>query len=417
MYFDGLFAEMSPHQGDALQNPVAESTIHETRNGPKSVSPTQRNNAQSDFTTREGHGFSLQEETATEGLLAHGSRTRWNDEDNGYVCEDDYEDDEDADDPENDSASKRRSVTSANGIPESAGASPSIPTKDPQSIGQGTERPGGKRRKQELHRRHSKRYRDNLGELFHELELILPQVMPDCRLKTKSQIIATSVNAVKRLKTEVSTLEMRFVMSSGANRAKWVEETVENAPVIQDAIEPFMRLILGLQRWKHSELWMRTADNGVDYPNRMKVRAMCPFCLRLERVTSATYTSNSPSNAQHFKEFIEGSEVMTFEAGDDSLVGRIATSLSPEWIDLNDKASLTGFKRGHLALRCGLVVCFAVPVLVRGHVTAVVLFYDNQPRSDIPQGIKVAQDLASAIGNCYGAMMDTLPPQNRGQNS
>lgn len=237
----------------------------------------------------------------------------------------------------------------------------------------------GKRRKQELHRRHSKRYRDNLGELFSELEQILPQVVPDCKLKTKSQIIATSVSAVKQLKNEVGTLEMRYVMSSQSNRARWVEDTVASAAVIQDAIEPFMRLLLGLQAWKHAELWTRAGSSTQ---------------LRLERVTSAG----------RFLDFVKGSQVITFEAGDDSLVGRIAQSLQPEWLDLHSKDALTRFKRGALALSCGLCVCFAVPFLVRGHVVAVVLFYDNTPRADVNARVSVAQDLASAIGNCFGAL-------------
>ena len=251
----------------------------------------------------------------------------------------------------------------------------------------------GKRRKQELHRRHSKRYRDNLGELFSELEQILPQVVPDCKLKTKSQIIATSVSAVKQLKSEVSTLEMRYVMSSPSNRARWVEDTVSNATVIQDAIEPFMRLLLGLQNWKHAELWMRIGEPCIDNP----------FSLRLERVTSATDPSRT-KHAHRFLEFVKGSQLISFEAGDDSLVGRIATSLSPEWLDLTSEHALSGFKRGQLALSCGLCVCFAVPFLVRGHVVAVVLFYDNTPRADVLARVSVAQDLASAIGNCYGAL-------------
>lgn len=251
------------------------------------------------------------------------------------------------------------------------------------------DKPVGKRRKQELHRRHSKRYRDNLGELFHELELILPQVVPGCKLKTKSQIIASSVSAVRQLKLDVSTLEMRYVMSSAGNRARWVDDVVSKAASLQDAVEPFMRLLLGLQSWKHSELWMRAGPAGPG-----------TFALRLDRVTSAA----AASGADAFVEFVEGSQVMTFAAGDDSMVGRIATTLSPEWVDLKDPASLRSFKRGELALKCGLIVCFAVPFLIRGHVAAVVMFYDNQPRVDTQQRISVAQDLASAIGNCYGSL-------------
>lgn len=361
MYFGDLFAEIEA-------NPDEESSIPPVVNAstalpPASLPPTQPSMLNFDAGV-----------LATSPLLAGAP---------GDPLPSPHDDEEDDGDDENSDSAR---VVSAAAAASVAGA-PSGPPPD---------RPTGKRRKQELHRRHSKRYRDNLGELFHELEQILPQVVPDCKLKTKSQIIATSVSAVKQLKTEVSTLEMRYVMSSAANRAKWVEETVASAAVIQDAIEPFMRLLLGLQSWKHAELWMRDPTPANASPDGS-------FALHLERVTSAADPARS-AHAQRFLEFIKGSQVLAFSAGDDSLVGRIATSLSPEWLDLKNEAVIAGFKRGELALRCGLVVCFAVPFLVRGHVTAVVLFYDNTPRGDMMQRVSVAQDLASAIGNCYGAL-------------
>lgn len=307
------------------------------------------------------------------------------------------EDGEDGDDEHSEGVHAVAAAAAAAAVPVPSQMLETSPVGDGGMGPADAERPSGKRRKQELHRRHSKRYRDNLGELFHELEQILPQVVPDCKLKTKSQIIATSVSAVKQLKTEVSTLEMRYVMSSAANRSKWVEETVAAAGVIQDAVEPFMRLLLRLQNWKHAELWMRipTTSPGASEEDGS-------FSLRLDRVTSANDPTRN-GHSQRYLEFVKGSQVLTFSSGDDSLVGRIATSLSPEWLDLNNDAAVAGFKRGELALRCGLVVCFAVPFLIRGHVKAVVLFYDNTPRGDVMQRISIAQDLASAIGNCYGA--------------
>lgn len=274
----------------------------------------------------------------------------------------------------------------------------------------------GKKRKQELHRRHSKRYRDNLGELFQSLEQLLPKVVPGCKLKTKSQIIANSVQAVKRLRAEVSSLEMQYVLSSPANRTKWVEDTVKKATCFQEVAEPFMRLLVGMQRWKHSELWCRYEvnvlpdgqDSGapVSTPTNtvqdLGPAASRKFFLKLERTASAhDITLSAIPDA--YKLFSELSQLQTFIVGDDSLVGRIASSLSPEWIDLRDPVSCRGFKRATSARQCGFSVCFAVPFLVRGHVFAAVLFFDDQPRGDVGPDISIAQDLASSLGNCYGA--------------
>lgn len=274
----------------------------------------------------------------------------------------------------------------------------------------------GKKRKQELHRRHSKRYRDNLGELFQNLEQLLPKVVPGCKLKTKSQIIANSVQAVKRLRAEVSSLEMQYVLSSPANRTKWVEDTVQKATCFQEVAEPFMRLLVGIQRWKHSELWSRyelnTLEDGQDTGTPVMnptntVHDLGPasskkFFLKLERTASAQDVT-ATAVPEAYKMFSQISQMVTFVAGDDSLVGRISTSLSPEWIDLQNPESCRGFKRVESARQCGFSVCFAVPFLVRGHVFATILFYDNQQRPDVGPDIDIAQDLASCLGNCYGA--------------
>lgn len=274
----------------------------------------------------------------------------------------------------------------------------------------------GKKRKQELHRRHSKRYRDNLGELFASLEQLLPKVVSGYKLKTKSQIIANSVQAVKRLRAEVSSLEMQFVLSSPANRAKWVEETVQKATCFQELAEPFMKLLVGIQRWKHSELWCRYEVDAIQHSINNESPTAIPttsvqdlgttasrkFFLKLERTTSA-HDVTATAVPDSYKNFSDISQSHTFMAGDDSMVGRIASSLSSEWIDLRDPEACRGFKRSSSARQCRFIVCFAVPFLVRGHVFASVLFYDDQERSDVGRDISIAQDLASCLGNCYGA--------------
>lgn len=363
-----------------------------------------------------------------------------------------------------------------------------------------------RKRKQELHRRHSKRYRDNMGELFQNLEGILPKVIPGCKLKTKSQIISHSVQAIVRLRTEVAALEMQYVLSSAANRTKWVEDTVSHATCFQDIVEPFMRLLLGMQHWKHSELWGRfEAETTTNYMPPSPCPSPCPspslspsrshshssqrqqHSKNIPKHNNSTASTNStymkstskmkynpkkskskktssdnnsagvlkksvsttqitststtmlrpvdkPTNSisdlgalssrkfflklmktasahdvtaqdipESYSKFSKQSQLQTLTAGDDSLIGRITRSLSPEWIDLTDPVSGNSFKRCEVAKQCGFIVCFAVPFLIRGHVFAAVLFFDDQPRSDISPDINIAQDLASSLGNCYGA--------------
>lgn len=284
----------------------------------------------------------------------------------------------------------------------------------------------GRKRKQELHRRHSKRYRDNLCDLFQSLEQLLPKVVPGCKLKTKNQIIANSVQAVKRLRAEVSSLEMQYVLSSPANRTKWVEDTVRKATCFQEVAEAFMKLLVGIQRWKHSELWSRyeaalTPDGRetgqpVDMPTNT-VGDLLPsatrFYLKLERVANA-HDITATKVPEEYLAFSKLSEAVTFSSGDDSLVGRIASRLSPEWIDLTDPDNSRGFKRSESAKKCGFSVCFAVPFLVRGRVFATILFYDDMHRTDIGPDINIAQTLSSCLGNCYGASVAQNSVGNEG---
>lgn len=281
--------------------------------------------------------------------------------------------------------------------------------------GQKRQTPAGKKRKQELHRRHSKRYRDNLGELFNSLEQLLPRVVPGCKLKTKSQIIANSVGAIKLLRSEVSALEIEYVLSSPANRTRWVEDTVCNAFCFQDVVDPFMRLLLSMQKWKHSELWSRHEMTVLSDGTERKVPVSKPtesvhelrsssqkrFFLKLQTTASANETP--PNVLPLYKRFSDNSREQVFSAGDNSLVGRTASSLSPEVIDLRSPESSNGFVRAQEALECQFIICFAVPFLVRGHVFAAVLFYDDRPRANVNADLNIAQDLASSLSNCYGA--------------
>eukprot|EP00178_Gracilaria_changii_P025595 TRINITY_DN78831_c0_g1_i1.p1 TRINITY_DN78831_c0_g1~~TRINITY_DN78831_c0_g1_i1.p1 ORF type:complete len:352 (+),score=46.20 TRINITY_DN78831_c0_g1_i1:191-1246(+) len=275
--------------------------------------------------------------------------------------------------------------------------------------------PAGKKRKQELHRRHSKRYRDNLGELFTSLEQLLPRVVPGCKLKTKSQIIANSVNAIKHLRSEVSTLEIQYVLSSPSNRTKWVEDTVNTALCFQDVVDPFMKLLLTMQRWKHSELWSRhevnTLADGTETRTPVPkptesvhdLRSSSPKMFFLKLLNTFTMHELDPVIRAAYQQFSDGARNQVNCVADNSLVGRVSSSLAPEVVDLGDTDSGSSFLRPRTAQECGFIVCFAVPFLVRGHVFAVVLFFDDQPRTNVSQDVNVAQDLASSLGNCYGA--------------
>ncbi|CDF34143.1 unnamed protein product [Chondrus crispus] len=139
-------------------------------------------------------------------------------------------------------------------------------------------------------------------------------------------------------------------------------------------------------------------------PTPSTTLARCPrkSFLKLD-ITASVHDITASTIPKVFRMFSKISHMATFVNDDNSIVGRTASKLSPEWIDLRDPESCHGFKRGEAARQCGFTACFALPFLVRGHVFASILFYDDQQRSDVRPDINIAQDIASCLGNCYGA--------------
>lgn len=60
------------------------------------------------------------------------------------------------------------------------------------------------------------------------------------------------------------------------------------------------------------------------------------------------------------------------------------------------------FSRANLAMCKGVMSCFAVPIVVFGRSTAVILFYDTDPRFDT-DSLKLAETIAGSIGTVFGA--------------
>jgi len=266
------------------------------------------------------------------------------------------------------------------------------------SFSEGDFRPLAPHIKKERHRKHSKRYRDNLGVLFAEVVDLLPQITPHCELQTKSKIISTCVAAMKSLRTEVSSLQMQYVTSSVENRNNWIRETVSTACVVQDVIEPCMRLLISLHGWRQSELWMHITNN---------VNCTDGGAFRLERVTSA----GAGDNSRGFLKFVNESRRYSFRKGDASIVGRAAHTCKSESVDLTSDTAWLEFTRCDIARPCDIGLCFALPFLVGGKVVAVIVFYDNSSSnrniSANEERFRYAEELASAMGNAYANKKNT----------
>lgn len=81
--------------------------------------------------------------------------------------------------------------------------------------------------------------------------------------------------------------------------------------------------------------------------------------------------------------------------------GRIMCTMRPEW--LPSLADEEAFQRSALAKEASLSVCFGVPFFVRGHVAAVVVFFDVEQRPYDAKCVDLAGSIAGLLGNAFGA--------------
>lgn len=74
--------------------------------------------------------------------------------------------------------------------------------------------------------------------------------------------------------------------------------------------------------------------------------------------------------------------------------------MRPEWLpSLGDTEA---FQRARLANDASLVMCFGVPVFVRGNVAAVTLFFDTAQRPYDAKCVDLAVNVASLLGSAFG---------------
>lgn len=76
-------------------------------------------------------------------------------------------------------------------------------------------------------------------------------------------------------------------------------------------------------------------------------------------------------------------------------------TMRPEW--LPSLADEEAFQRAQLAKEASLSVCFGVPFFVRGHVAAVVVFFDVEQRPYDAKCVDLAGTIAGLLGNAFGA--------------
>jgi hypothetical protein len=271
-----------------------------------------------------------------------------------------------------------------------------------------------KRKRLELRRVTSKRYRDTLGVLYSDLETLVPSVFPTARPRTKSQIIQVTGEAIRKLKQEVSGLEAQYILSCPANRLNWIERVVHSAPTFRDVSYLFMRLMIH-GGWSYAEMWSSSdsmcridTDDLIQIGQNSQASKVKGSGRMMQgqdelKMISSTYDDRILAMPSALASLTTASRQHTAQVGDASLVGIVTSTLCPKCLVLGESTSSSPSQLMQYVLQAGLKVCFALPLLVRGEIVTVVLLFAEEYNDATKSLHSVSEEMGAAIGNCYGA--------------
>lgn len=268
----------------------------------------------------------------------------------------------------------------------------------------------------DTHNSHTRRCRAKVNSKFQELLSILPMPPPKTGIKHKAQILDYAICVYRDIHARKTLLEAELALSSRSQLNAWVENIVTRSVSLQDALAPYLSLICTKGGWKYSEAWVPSQE-PVRIPQRPgkvegmsgESRVLTPATLvsspmaRLRlglAVIPSLGNTDDPDLQTKLERFRDRSRAFHCKARVD-LPGRVMCTMRPEWLpSLEDQEA---FPRARLARNATLVVCFAVPVFVRGHIAAVAVFFDTEQRPYDAKCVDLADNIAGLLGNAFGA--------------
>lgn len=305
----------------------------------------------------------------------------------------------------------------------------------PSTVGGDDGEPG-----KDVHNSHTRRCRAKVNNKFQELLRILPTPPPKTGVKHKAQILDYTIRVFREIYAKKLYLEAELALSSRAHLNTWVENVVKPATRLADILNPFMSLICTKEKWQFAETWVpvvvparsnapadatsqdiSTTDpmstiharssmqnknivgsNGELFPSPPIPEAP----LRLgTTVIPSTGNFDDPDLQTKLERFRDRSRAFVCKPRVDP-PGRIMCTMRPEWLpSLTDEEA---FQRSALAKDASLSVCFGVPFFVRGHVAAVVVFFDVEQKPYDAKCVDLAGTIAGLLGNAFGARSGAL---------
>jgi diguanylate cyclase (GGDEF)-like protein/PAS domain S-box-containing protein len=149
---------------------------------------------------------------------------------------------------------------------------------------------------------------------------------------------------------------------------------ISESATLETALQVALQQVCEATGWKYGEAWL--ADST-------QTRLQC---------SSAWYSQSS--SLSNFRIL---SQKMQFTSGV-GLPGRVWANQKPEWIQDVSQEAATSFLRTEIALEAGLKAGLAVPILARGAVVAVLVFFMFEARSTDQRLVEVVTAVTSQLG-------------------
>eukprot|EP00178_Gracilaria_changii_P000969 TRINITY_DN1131_c0_g2_i1.p4 TRINITY_DN1131_c0_g2~~TRINITY_DN1131_c0_g2_i1.p4 ORF type:complete len:370 (-),score=72.64 TRINITY_DN1131_c0_g2_i1:822-1931(-) len=235
---------------------------------------------------------------------------------------------------------------------------------------------------------HTRRCRAKLNSNFERLLQLLPEPPNGVEVRHKAQILQHTIDYYRRVSCHNRQLEMKLALRSPATMARWVQSVVSSTPNLKDALKSYMAMICLTNNWKYAELWspqMRAGSSSI----------------LLRYVTGALPPTVEGDTLTRLRKYRVHSRKFKF-APRIGVPGRVFLTRRPEWLPL--LSDPVAFLRAPHAMRQGVEVTFAVPVIVNGSVQMVVEFFDTVRRDYDPQAFNMANEIAIVFGKAFGQL-------------
>eukprot|EP00189_Rhodosorus_marinus_P007431 CAMPEP_0184752180 /NCGR_PEP_ID=MMETSP0315-20130426/43443_1 /TAXON_ID=101924 /ORGANISM="Rhodosorus marinus, Strain UTEX LB 2760" /LENGTH=316 /DNA_ID=CAMNT_0027231497 /DNA_START=170 /DNA_END=1120 /DNA_ORIENTATION=+ len=240
------------------------------------------------------------------------------------------------------------------------------------------------------HVKDCQRYRDKMARKFEELASTIPGVASDGSVNHRAKVIDHTMYVLNQLLEETKDLQLQLAMTDRKRMNKWIEKVVSSAQDLEAATMPLLDLIVNKRGWKYAEFWS-------------VVRLQGSAVATMELNTHKVERNLSSGELQLFNELQRkhAEDKLQPETG---LLKRTVENMRGQSVFLGPSSPSSGKSEASVASSLSLGMCFAVPIIVQGHVRGVAAFYETIcSEGEAMEALHIAEEVANVIGNVFGS--------------